>query len=404
MTYSTCVKSKETTSAFVWSRILGTPFWALFNALPVILYKEFHASPLLITFLIALKPASALLATYWSCFFCNREKFLIPNLIITNLLRFLPFLFVFAIHEPWLLVAAYSLYMTLSRGATPAWMEVFKGNLSGEARSKVVAVGNTIEYVGMTILPLVLGIFLDINSSSWRILFPIAAFLGLISTLFLMRIPPLAEGAFTPPKRELLLPWKRSWELLSKRPDFARYLFGFMLGGAGLMIIQPILPIFFVDSLQLSYTEMLIAISVCKGIGFTLTSQFWASLFGKIHIYLFSTVVVLLAALFPICLFGAKWSIALLYFAFLLYGFMQAGSELSWNLSGVVFSRQGNSLPFTETNILAVGVRGCIVPFIGNLIFYQFNAGTVLGVSALLCLLAALPLRGRARYAVKTIE
>ena len=200
MTYSTCVKSKETTSAFVWSRILGTPFWALFNALPVILYKEFHASPLLITFLIALKPASALLATYWSCFFCNREKFLIPNLIITNLLRFLPFLFVFAIHEPWLLVAAYSLYMTLSRGATPAWMEVFKGNLSGEARSKVVAVGNTIEYVGMTILPLVLGIFLDINSSSWRILFPIAAFLGLISTLFLMRIPPPCRGCIYAPQ------------------------------------------------------------------------------------------------------------------------------------------------------------------------------------------------------------
>ena len=68
------------------------------------------------------------------------------------------------------------------------------------------------------------------------------------------------------------------------------------------------------------------------------------------------------------------------------------GHELSWHLSSVIFSKQKESLSFSETNILAVGVRGCIIPFIGTFLFSTFNAFTVMVAASLLCLSGALVL------------
>ena len=158
------------------------------------------------------------------------------------------------------------------------------------------------------------------------------------------------------------------------------------------MIIQPVLPIFFVDELRFSYTEMMIAISVCKGIGYAASSPLWVRLFKQLPIFQFSFLVALLAFCFPLILIGAKWQFLLCYVAYIGYGLMQSGSELSWHLSPASFSRQKESLPFSETNILAVGLRGCVIPFLGSLLFYLFNSVAVMVAGSLFCLLGSLVL------------
>ena len=109
-------KARSTTSAFIWSRVLGIPFWVMLSALSLILYKEFHISPLQLTLLVALKPASALFAAYWSSFFNQDRKNLVTNLVLANIARFVPFLFIFWIHSAWYLILSFGLYMVISRG------------------------------------------------------------------------------------------------------------------------------------------------------------------------------------------------------------------------------------------------------------------------------------------------
>ena len=72
---------QKTRSAFIWSHVLNTPFWAIFNMLPFILYKDLHATPLQITAIIILKPAVSLFAPYWSAIIEKRRDLLLPNLI-----------------------------------------------------------------------------------------------------------------------------------------------------------------------------------------------------------------------------------------------------------------------------------------------------------------------------------
>jgi hypothetical protein len=183
-------------------------------------------------------------------------------------------------------------------------------------------------------------------------------------------------------------PWKQSWRLIRERADFASFQVGFMLGGTGLMVLQPALPMFFVDVLNLSYVELSLALAACKGIGFVIASPSWLKLFRRFNIFYLSGLVTALAALFPFLLLSAQSHLVMLYIAYGLYGIMQAGSELSWHMSGPVFAKEHDSSPYSATNVLTVGIRGCVAPLFGAFLYSISNSATVMILGSVLCLLA----------------
>lgn len=387
---------KPTKRAFLWNRILNIPFWSLLSLLTIILYKELQISAFQVATLIALKPMSALFAPYWSSSLHTKQGKIIPNLVWANILRYLPFLLFPWMHSAWLMIASLGFYMMLQRGAMPAWMEILKRNIKGMERERLFAFGSSVDYLGPALVPLLVGFVLDDTTISWRWLFFGTAIVGLASTYFLMKIPstsfadekpvPQPDLSFS---QQILKPISQSWNLLKERPDFAKFQIGFLFGGIGLMFMISAQTMFFVDVLKLSYTEMALAIGLCKGIGFAATSPFWVRLFRRIDIYLFSGIVPLLAALFPLLLIGAEQNIAFLYGAYLLYGFMQAGSELCWHMSGPVFAGEADSSLYSQTNVLMVGLRGCVAPYLGSLLYIVSNSTTVLLIGALFCLIAS---------------
>lgn len=381
---------------YVVMRLMGTPFWSLLCMLTFILYKNASVTPLEIAIIIALKPASSLLSPYWSQAIYQRQDKIVLNLMGANFLRYLPFLFVPWIHGTWFMIFAFGLHMTLTRATIPGWMEFFKWTLPKEKREELVGYGSTIDFVGTALLTVVLGIALDKYPEAWRYLFAGTAFLGIFSTWFLTKLSVpkgLAISACRLPSMKkigdkILKPWNEVWKLICNHRDFAIFQIGFTLGGAGLMIMQPALPRFFVDILKLSYLEMGLAIAFCKGIGVALTTPLWTRLFRKLNIYHFSALVTLFAALFPFILFLTTFHIFLLYVAYVLYGVMQGGSEMSWHMSGLTFSGEKDSSIFSITNVLTVGVRGCIIPIIGSLLLSEKHPLGIVLIGAALCLTA----------------
>lgn len=399
---------QRTKSAFLWTRILNTPFWAVFSMLPFILYKDLHATPLQVAVFIALKPLVSIFSAYWSAAIKKRRDRLLPNVMWSNLLKIGPFLFFPFIDNPWFLILSSGLYMMLHRGGVPAWMEILKLNLPGATRERVFAYGTSIGYLGDGILPFVLGWLLDGYVESWRWIFPVVSLISLIAVYHQARIPiPQSEAAQMSPspslKTQLIEPWESAKDLIMRRPDFTRFQFGFMLlGGGGLMIMQPVLPAFFMDVLKLSYTELAIALTLCKGIGCALTSSYWARLMNQVNIYRFSGWVTALGCLFPVCLLAAQFHIVWLYLAYIGYGIMQAGSELSWNLSGPVFSKEEDSSAYSSSNVLLLGLRGAFVPALGSILcMITHSAVEVLALGGILCLAATLWLSNESRAQAK---
>lgn len=362
----------RTVWGYAATRILDTPFWGLYNLIPFILYKDLGATPLQIALLVMLKPTSSLLAGYWSSHVKGRPDRLVQNIMWARILGYLPFFLVPFIHTPWYFIALYGLYMMLSVGIVPAWMEILKRNLPKEVREKTFAYTQAFGYLGGGLFPFVIGALLDSYFEAWRWLFPLAALIGMTALWAQRQIPLDAPQAIREPDASLLErikePWEESIRLLKTRLDFRQFQLGFMLFGSGLMLLQPSLPAFFIDYLHLSFTELSVALTLCKGCGFLLATPFWTKYLSRLTLLPMTSLMALVACLFPLTLLFASHHLAWLWIAYVLYGFVQAGSELAWNMSGPIFSKEHDSSPYTTVNILSVGVRGTLIPALGALL------------------------------------
>lgn len=389
--------AKRTQWAYIGTRVLDTPFWGIFNMLPFILYKDLHATPFQLALLVTLKPMVSIFSSYWSSTFNNRADILKSNILWARVIACIPFFFYPFVDSPWFFIFSFALYMTIAVGIVPAWMELLKTNVPKVTREKVFSYSQAFGYMGGGLLPFLLGGILDEYYQAWRWLFPIAAAISLGAYFLQWRIiQKPSQGTADRSKKtiahHIAHPWRTAWKVLKGHPDFARYQIGFMLIGSGLMVMQPALPVFFVDVLNLSYTEYAVAITLCKGIGFALGSPIWSQWLNKVDIFTFSGVIAALACFFPLALMAAPYQIAWLYMGYFIYGFMQSGNELSWNMSGPLFSKEHDSTPFSSVNVMAVGVRGAIIPTLGGLLISAISSSFTMGIGAVLCLLATIRL------------
>lgn len=401
---------QKTRYAFIWSNILNAPLWAMYSLLVFIFYKDLHATPLQITLLISSKPVVAIASFYWSSLVDKRRDWLKISIVCANIVGLIPcFLFPF-IDNNWFFILAFAVYMMASRAIIPAWMEILKIRIHSEARSKIFSTGSSINYLTSLFFPLMVSHWMDTNIDIWRWVFFMTATLSLLSTFLLISVPiPKDEfqhsGESNNLHNTLVKPWKNFINLMFSRPDFANFQLIFLFGGLGLMIMLPALPAFTLEVLELTYTELVIAISICKGIGFALTTRIWAAFFNKASIYFLTFLMCFLAALFPLFLITASFHWLWVYVAYLIYGIMQAGSELCWNLSGPRFAKNESSSAFTSVNVVLVGLRGCIGPFLGGYLGFIFNSYLPLIVGGVSCLLGALfALYSSKKYAQEEVK
>lgn len=399
------LNSRQTRSAYVFTRVLDTPFWSLFNLLPIILFKDLHATPYQLGLLITLKPLVSLFSSYWSTKVQREPDKILSSILYGRLLAYLPFLFFPFVDSVWYFIFCFGFYMFLQVGMVPAWMELLNQNIPSQTRDRVFSYTQVFGYLGGGLMPFVLGWVLDEWKESWRWMFPAVGIIGL-SAAYWQRFIPVQISKLqkkpSPHPHLLLHPWKNAWELLRKRPDFTNFQIGFMLIGSGLMILQPTLPVYFVDRLNLSFTEIGVAITLCKGIGFACSSSLWVRWIKRFDLFYFGAIIASLAVLFPLLLVSAQTQIICLYLAYLIYGFMQSGNELAWNMSGPIFAHQEDSSPFSTVNVIAVGIRGLFIPSLGAYCLGHFGSSTVIILSCLLFLLAAIKMALYSRIKTKS--
>lgn len=374
---------KHTKLAFSLYRLLESPLGSLFNIFAFILYTRLHATPLQITILVSSKPMVALLSFYGNLFIKDKSSQLKLMILVSVLLgSVLCFLFPFT-NNIWFMIAAHALFMLSLRAVAPAWSEILRINLPSERRNRVFSRGSVVNYLTNIVVPLLVSPLLDGYPDSWKWLFFAFAALNCLNIIVLLKLElksyppemdPAAPYRFDSLSSILIAPWKSGYKLIKERADFKYFQIVFMLCGSGIMMIHPALPVFLEGTLHLSYFKLALATSFCKGIGFVLSSSFWANLLNRISINLFNFYLCCFAAIFTLLLIGAQQVVISVYIAYLTYGIMQAGSELSWNLAGPIFARNKDSTLYTGINVAAIGIRGCVAPFIGSLLFLKTNS------------------------------
>ena len=371
--------------ALLSSSLLAEPMVTLYALIVFILYKDLHATAFQVALLTMLKPMFTVLSFYWSTASKGRLR---ANVLGAGILMRAPFLLCPWVDSVWYLIAAAVNYMFFLRAGAPAWMEILKRSLSAGKRDRAFAVSSVLGYVEGGVLSIAIGMMLDACLSSWKWLFVFSALLGMVGSFIQSRVPVDEEKKEEKLhwKEHLLRPWKDSWKLMRSKRDFAKFQWNFMICGFAVMFIQPALPLFFIDELGISYTELATAIALAKGLGFIASSPFWSRFIEKTSIRRVSHYVFFVVALFPLFLILAKWNLALFYLSYFCYGIGLGGNHLVWNLSGPHFAgKEENSIHYTGVGVVLSGIRGGIAPPLGSWLSVFFGSVPVLGVAVILC-------------------
>jgi len=386
----------KTRSSIFFSNLIHEPFVSLYALLPFILVNNFKVAAFQIVLLTMLQPIASIFSFYWSDLLSQRKHTLKMNLLGAGLLARIPFIIAIFFNNAWLLIFASTLYMLFLRASIPAWVEMLKINLPSKLREKYFAIGSAIGYGEGVFIAIGVGMLLDANIATWRILYLIALLLGLIGVLIQVSLP-IREGSHHEKtrvkkkqgiKKSFVNPWLDCIHLMKTRPDFRRFQWAFMIGGFGLMLAKPVIPFYFAQTLHLSYCDLMIAYSICKGLGFVLTSPVWSRSMSILSVGQFTALVLTgfgaFSLLIVLGVYGSFW----IYLAFFVYGIAQAGSHLIWHLSGPLFSQEEKSARFSSVNIVMCGVRGMLAPPLGGVLGVFLGPIIVLYLSAILCLSA----------------
>lgn len=387
-------KHRQMASALLWSNLLAEPLFTLYSFLVFILYKDLGATAFQVTLLTMLKPVVTILSFYWSAGLKGQTSKLKSNVMWAGFLMRAPFLLCPWFDSVWFVIGAAVNYMFFYRAGIPAWLEIMKRNM-GEGKGRSFSISSALGYAEGVILALACGGLLDHDPSLWKTLFCTAALIGLTSLFIQSRIQ--VDGVDTIEEKlsikELMIrPWRDSYQLMKGRADFSRFQWGFMISGFGLMLIQPVLPLFTVDLLGISYLEMAAAISIAKGLGFVLSSPIWARWIDRANVFRLASLVFLSIGLFTILLSFSVWSTVWLYIAYFWYGVGQGGSHLVWNLSGPIFAGRDESSRYTGVNVVLAGLRGAIAPPLGGWLAVAFGPIQVLAIGGILCFYSGISL------------
>jgi MFS family permease len=363
---SGCLKTKLT---LLWMNLSSEPLIAIFSLIPFMLRQQLGSSGFQLALFSMLSPVLAVFSFYWGAQLTYRRNALLPNLISAWILARIPFLFFPFFKSFWPFFGACAIYHLFSRASTPALMEILRRTIPDFKRQRLFSLYYLISALEGSLLGLIFYKIIVINESNWTIVFFAAGLIGLSSVFFQMRlsIPTDASDKVAPPN-PITYPLKEAFQLLRRRPDFARFQWAFMFGGASLMMINPVKSIYFADHLALSAAQLTLARTLFIGLGIAGSSLVWQNFLDKFGIQTLTYWILILFAFFPLMIFGSSFHITLFYLAHLLYGIAQGGSHLVWHLSGPIFAGNEDSSLYTTVNILMVGLRGAIAPLLGGLL------------------------------------
>ncbi|MGR3973558.1 MAG: hypothetical protein QRY72_03180 [Candidatus Rhabdochlamydia sp.] len=384
---------QKTWVAMVILGLLSEPLAALVALLPFILRKELDVTGSQIALLNMIKPVVSLFSFYWGASLRYQAENLRSNWIKASLLARLPFLLFPFMHTPSFFIGALALFYFFQKGAVPASMEVLKQNAPAGVRESIFSWTAASNFCLSIVMGCLIGPWMDSSFETWKMLFFAAGFMGLLSILIQERIPVLYPSSWVQRSENqtgfawVKAPWKDSFTLLQKRVDFAKFQMGFMLGGAGLMMIMPALVIYAADDLALTHSAMAWGRFVWMGVGFVITIPLWKQYISYDNIFFLTSLANLFFAFAAIGWLMASWYPLGFHVAFFLYGIAQAGSHLSWHLSGPLFASQESSTPFSTVNVLTVGLRGILVPGISAILCEKMGPFPVLILGASFCLL-----------------
>ena len=193
---------------------------------------------------------------------------------------------------------------------------------------------------------------------SYRVLFPVAGVLGVLAVWLFNHVPE-GDPNMSPEKRFNVL---EGLATLYHDKRFGLYTMAFFTFGFGNLLQSPLIPLFQVDELHITYDWVGWLAMVSAG-----TSAIAYGLWGRFMDRVGPFYVVVLS--FAICslspfVYAASHSLPALFIASILMGIGAPGVDLTWLNAVMNFTDRDNIPRYAALHTFMVGIRGLLAPFV----------------------------------------
>ncbi len=376
----------------------------------VIARKSLGASELSVTFITMALPVTSLTSIWWARLFIgrNQSKFL----LFYGVFAYLALSSGILLNTYWHLLMIYLIFFMLNALIVTSENRILQQHIPATQTGRLFGLASGSRTAMVAAVSAIAGWYMDVVNGGFRHIYVIAALAGFIALLFIASIPTgqIAGADPQPINRQLLLgPLQKVIQLLKRRKDFLRFEAAFMLYGIAFMISLPVIPLYLVDDLQLSYGQIGIARGTVPQLLMILSIPLCGRLFDRSTPHRMAVSVFFLLSFFPVLLLSAgqfdeTFRMIMVYISFAFFGVIMSGIMVLWSLSSLRFAGSEDAGVYHSVHVAATGVRGLFAPLLGYMVMTVFGKTTALLTSSVLWIAASLMMIVMRKWDIRTGE
>lgn len=387
------------------SWLAGIYSGAIYPFTGVLARDVLHASALELSWMSSAPYIGSLLAIFYARAIDGRRK--VRSMVGPFMIcRIILFCMLFA-HSSTTFVILLAASQIVAGLAGPATAAVLKEIYPDDSRGRIMSYNRVALTLSAALVALPAGWLLKQQAVGFRVVFPIAAVIGMVGSLTYLRIEALyaeqwaALEAAATRKRRRSLAALRQWigettcflrdtfAIFRTDRNYCWYAFSVFTYGFGTMMLSPLYPIFQVDRLQIT-TAQIGALAQISQVTMIFSYFYWGRYVDLTSPLRAVVINMLLNAGIPLVYFfsGSVWH---LIPAFILVGVVNAGIDLSYFNSILTFANEENVSRYQALHSFMLGIRGTTGPFAGiGLMHLLENHGLDLKYLFLICMLIIL--------------
>jgi MFS family permease len=406
--------ARLTTRRYLTGMVFQGVWWAGYILFPFVLAKSLQASGALVTLAVTMDTAGMMLALYWGHLMAHsgRRRWLLRGGLGGRLILLLMPLAT----TPVAYVALLGVVHFFGSIVYPAVNGILQANLPADRRGRVFGQGALIQNLSTAATSLAVGALLHRDPSLYRFIFPVMGCAGFVYLLILARLPrPADDETVDPPPglveifrlprfdtglrlagviSALATPFRDAVQTYRGNRAYLWFETNFMLYGMAFMMLNPVVPLFFTERLNLGYDEISNARVLIASLGVAVLGPVMGRFMDRFHPVRLCVLAFGLLAGYPVALALAESvpglaPVTMAYLAFGVYALAMSGVNVAWHVGSITFAPAGQGGYYQGIHVTMVGVRGVIGPLTGYAVLRLLGFREVFVAAGIFCLLAS---------------
>lgn len=257
------------------------------------------------------------------------------------------------------------------------WRANFPRHVRGQITGRITVIYSII--IAMTAA--LIGLLISIWEDAWRLLFPLAAMLGLIAAHSYRRVRIRLGGRLRRQEIDQRASrrggqFRAALGILKFDRWYRRYMITMFVFGSGNLMVITLLVILLTEQFGFGRFSQVMITTTLPLLTLAVFTPIWARRIDAVHILDYRArqawAFVLSLGLFMIAaLTGQKW---LFWVGSLTLGAAFAGGKLGWNLGHNDFANDQQSTLYMGIHVTLTGIRGLLAPLAGVLVYQALEA------------------------------